>query len=248
MPLRKNKTLLDKTIDQASDVVDATLPVIATAVSQAMDQVVELSKDTRDKTAPLVEETKSLAGEIAQATREVAIPKAKATALAGAKVSADKAAEVAELAAAKATQVAEAAEAASEPDKPSHKIRNTIIVGSLIAAAGYAASKMRARRATDNWQSSYTPPPAPSTTTSATGGTTSGVTGSAGGAHLAPGVGPDQPVGTDDPMAARAADDSGGASPDEAIADAVEEPHPATTPDDPAEVVDIEPSEPGKKK
>jgi hypothetical protein len=45
-------------------------------------------------------------------------------------------------------------------------------------------------------------------------------------------------------MTARAdvADDSAGASPDEALADAVEEPHEATTPDDPAEVVDVEPT------
>ena len=68
-----------------------------------------------------------------------------------------------------------------------------------------------------------------------------------GGTHLAPGVGPDEPIGSDDPMAGpRAGDDSGGASPDEAIADAVEEPHEVTTPDDPAEVVDVE-SEAKKK-
>lgn len=36
------------------------------------------------------------------------------------------------------------------------------------------------------------------------------------------------------------ADDAGGASPDEALADAVEEPHDVTTPDNPAEVVEID--------
>ena len=35
-------------------------------------------------------------------------------------------------------------------------------------------------------------------------------------------------------------DDSGGSSPDEAIADQVESPHPVTTPDEPAEVVNLE--------
>ena len=43
-----------------------------------------------------------------------------------------------------------------------------------------------------------------------------------------------------------AGDDPGGASPDEAIADLVEEPHDATTPDDPADVVEVE--ENAKKK
>ena len=41
------------------------------------------------------------------------------------------------------------------------------------------------------------------------------------------------PVGTP-------ADDTGGSSPDEALADAAEAPHPVTTPDEPADVVDLE--------
>ena len=79
--------------------------------------------------------------------------------------------------------------------------------------------------------------------------TTGGSVPTTGGTHLAPGVGPDEPIGVDDPMTARAdeaADDSAGASPDEALSDAVEEPHEVTTPDEPAEVVDVEPT-PKKK-
>ncbi len=38
-------------------------------------------------------------------------------------------------------------------------------------------------------------------------------------------------------------DDTAGASPDEALADAAEEPHPVTTPDDPADVVELDPTE-----
>lgn len=47
--------------------------------------------------------------------------------------------------------------------------------------------------------------------------------------------------------AAPAPKDTGGSAPDEAIADAAEDPHPATTPDDPAEVVDIADAEAPKK-
>jgi hypothetical protein len=41
--------------------------------------------------------------------------------------------------------------------------------------------------------------------------------------------------------------DAGGSAPDEAIADAAEDPHPVTTPDEPAEVVDIADAETPKK-
>jgi len=42
------------------------------------------------------------------------------------------------------------------------------------------------------------------------------------------------------PAPAPAADDAGAAGPDEALSDAADEPHAVTTPDDPAEVVDLE--------
>ncbi len=46
-----------------------------------------------------------------------------------------------------------------------------------------------------------------------------------------------------------APDDAGAAAPDEALSDAADEPHPVTTPDEPAEVVDLEtPVEDGSKK
>ena len=44
------------------------------------------------------------------------------------------------------------------------------------------------------------------------------------------------------PTPAPGADDAGAAGPDEAISDAAEEPHAVTTPDDPAEIVDLEAS------
>ena len=243
MPLRKKKSL----IDQASDVVDATVPVIETAVATMREQVRDLAQDTRDKAAPLIADTKVLAGEIAEATREVAIPKAKVAALSGAERAAGRAADLAssgrDLAAAKAAEV----EGSTQRSRGS-KVRKVLIFGSIAAALGFVYNKMRSRAQADNWQSSYTPP---SSSTSATTSsptdrpTTSSTAAATGGTHLAPGVGPDQPVGVDDPMAARAAeqgmtDDAGGASPDEALADAAEEPHPVSTPDDPADVVEIE--------
>ena len=252
MRLRKKKSLLDQAIDQASDVVDAALPRIESAVAQVREQVREISKDaaegardlakdTKVKAGPLMAEGRSLAADLAEATREVAIPKAKAVALAGADRTAELAASGRDLAAAKLADVK------SEPPKrKGGKLRKLLVFGSLAAAGGFIYNKMRPKPQADNWQSSYTPPTA--TTTSSTPATGTSATGvpTTGGTHLAPGVGPDEPVGSDDPMAAHAGDDSGGASPDEAIADAVEEPHEVTTPDSPAEVVDVD-SEAKKK-
>jgi hypothetical protein len=251
--LRKKKSLMDRAVDSASGAVDAALPVIESAVTQVREQVRDLSKDaagqakdlakeTRTKAAPLIADTKVLASEIAEATREVAIPKAKTAAAAGAASAAGLAASGKELAAAKVAEVR-----GEQPKPKSHKLRKLLIFGTLAAAAGFVYNKMRGSAQADNWQSSYTPPPSAGTssTTSATTGTAAG-----GGAHLAPGVGPDEPIGSDDPMARLSADqdapdtvtadDQGGASPDEAIADAAEEPHEVTTPDDPADVVEVE--------
>jgi len=210
----------------------------------AADQAKVIAKDTSTKAGPLLADTKVLASEIAEATREVAIPKAKTAAAAGVAGAATLAASGKDLAAAKVAEVK------GEPEqKKGSKVRKLLIFGALAAAAGFAYNKLRGSGQADNWQSSYTPPASAGTssTTSATSATSA-----AGGAHLAPGVGPDEPIAGDDPMARLAAeqgaagDDPGGASPDEAIADAVEEPHAVTTPDDPADVVEVE--EQAKKK
>jgi hypothetical protein len=259
--LRKKKSLVDRAVDSASDAVDTARPVIENAVAQVREQVRDLSKeaaagakdlakDTKTKAAPLIADTKLLASEIAEATREVAIPKAKTAVSASAAGAAELAASGKEIAAAKIAEVK-----GEKPQRKGGKLRKLLVFGTLAAAAGFVYNKLRPKPQADNWQSSYTPPASAgstSSTTSATAGAAVGAAGGAeagsdaGGAHLAPGVGPDEPIATDDPMAKLAADqgaagdDPGGASPDEAIADAVEEPHEVTTPDDPAEIVDVE--------
>jgi hypothetical protein len=249
--LRKKKSLVDRAVDSASDAVDAALPVIESAVTQVREQVRDLSKDaaagakdlakdTRTKAAPLIADTKVLAGEIAEATREVAIPKAKSAAAAGAATAAGIAASGKELAAAKVAEVK-----GEPPKRKSRKFRKLLFWGSLAAAAGFVYQKIRPTPETDNWQSAYTPPTSAGSTSSTTSATTGTTAGATGGAHLAPGVGPDEPLATDDPMARLAAeeapgDDPGGADPTEAIADAAEEPHDVTTPDNPADVVEVE--------
>ena len=150
-----------------------------------------------------------------------------------------------EIAAAKVAEVKGAEVKGEPPKRKGSKLRKLLFWGTLAAAAGFIYQKIRPTPDTDNWQSAYTPPTSAGSTSSTTSATTGSTAGAAGGAHLAPGVGPDEPLATDDPMARLAAeeapgDDPGGADPAEAIADAAEEPHDVTTPDNPADVVEVE--------
>ena len=127
---------------------------------------------------------------------------------AGAAVAAEKIATSASLAAEKAAEAAETAadkiaEVADPPKKKGSKLKKLLLITGLAAGLAFVASKLRAGKESESWQSSYTPTPAPS------------------------------PSGS-------GADDGGGASPAEALADQAETPHPVTTPDQPAEVVDVD--------
>ncbi|MGZ4456621.1 MAG: hypothetical protein ACXVWV_11625, partial [Nocardioides sp.] len=136
----------------------------------------------------------------------------------GAGIAAEKAAAGRDLASAKV------AELQGKPAKKRRgRLKKIVLLGGLAAVAGVVAKKLQGgSQAADNWQSSYVPKPAPT---------------------------PPSPPSPAAPMAGTTAaaaavedegDDVGGSSPDEAIADQVEAPHPVTTPDEPAEVVNIE--------
>ena len=114
---------------------------------------------------------------------------------AGAAIAAEKAAEAAQAAAEKVEEVA-----APEKKKRS-KLKTLLVVTGIAAVAAVVVKKMQSSGESENWQSSYTPTPAPRPTA--------------------------------------VPDEAAGASPDEAIADQAEAPHPVTTPEDPAEVVDV---------
>ena len=137
------------------------------------------------------------------------------------------------------------------PKRKGSKFRKLLFLGTLAAAAGFIYQKVRPKPETDNWQSSYTPPdvgrldeldhqrhparrrpPAARTSRPASAPTSRS---------------PPTTRWPGWPPRKRAGDDPGGASPDEAIADAAEEPHDVTTPDDPADVVEVE-DETAKKK
>jgi hypothetical protein len=122
-------------------------------------------------------------------------------------------------------QVAEVVEDLFDPADPASKgrLKKLLIVGGLLAAGAAIVKKMRGDSTKDNWQSGYVPTPPP-TAKPEEAAPVAAV------ADATPKAAPE----------AGAADDAAGATPDEAVADAAEEPHAVTTPDAPAEVIEVD--------
>ncbi|CUR54646.1 conserved hypothetical protein [metagenome] len=222
MGFRKKKTLMD----QAGDLVDQILPVLESAVDTAKEKAVPLYQDAKEKAVPLYQDAKDRAVPLYNDAVESAKPllaqgraMASEKAALGAAMVADAAASGKDLATA---QVAKVADLKPEPEKKKGgKLKKVLIITGVAGLAAFAYKKLTA--SDDSWQSAYTPTPPPAPAKPA-----------APAAAAAPVA--DEPT----------ADDAAAASPDEALADAVEEPHEVTTPDDPAEVVEIVDGEPDK--
>jgi hypothetical protein len=225
MGLRKKKSL----IDQASDYVETVRPQVEAAVGTAVVAAMDAAKEAKDRAIPLLAEARDKAGPALADAREKAGPalsdardKAAPILAAGAALAAEKASSGASLAAEKAAAgrelaAARVAQLKGEPPKKQKrgKLKTILLLTGLAAVAGFVAKKLTGGGQADNWQSTYVPTPAPSST-------------------------PSTPPSPSAPLAGAEVDDTGGSSPDEAIADQVADSHPVTTPDEPAEVVSIE--------
>lgn len=194
MGLRKKKSILDQAGDTVNEYVDQVKPQLESAVATAREKAGPVLADAKAKAAPVIADAREKAGPAVAAGAAIAAEKIAA----GATIAAEKAAEAAEAAAEKVADVA-------EPKKKGGKLKKLLLITGIAAAAAFVLSKLRAGRESENWQSSYTPTPAP---------------------------------------APRAEDDAAGASPGEAIADQAESPKPVTTPESPAEVVDVDEEKP----
>lgn len=216
MGLRKKKSLVDQALDQANDYVDALRPHVEAAYGQAKDFVQDTAvpalTDAKDKAVPVLADARSKAVPALADARDKAAPvladaRAKAAPLVagGAALAGERATAARSLAEAKVAQVK------GEKPKKRSKLKTLVLVAVVGGGVAFVAKKLQGGGQSDNWQSSYTPSPAPTATAAAT------------------------------PAATTPVDDNAGAGPDEAIADAVNAPHPVTTPDEPAEVVEIDP-------
>lgn len=191
MGLRKNKSLLDQATDTVTQYAEQAKPHLESAVATAKEKAGPALADAKAKAAPVLADAKAKAGPAVASGAAIAAEKIAA----GASLAAEKAADAAQAAADKVEEVA------TPEKKKGSKLKKLLILTGIAAGIAFVARKLRAGGDSENWQSSYTPTPAP------------------------------RPVSEED---------TGGASPDEAIADSAEAPHPVTTPDDPADVVDVD--------
>lgn len=192
---------------------------------QIVGQAQEIAKDLTDAIAPHVDKAREELGPRLAEARDQIAPHVETArerfvqeVVPAVQHAVDQAREQAAPVAEEARKRGLAAAAAlkgEEPEAKGGKKRKLLVLAGLVGLAAVAVKKLTGGGAeTQNWQSNYTPAPAPT------------------------------PAPTPTPAAAApvneaSADDAGGASPGESLSDAVEEPHAATTPDDPAETVDV---------
>ena len=268
MPFGRKKSLMDRAhdyVEQLSDqLTETVIPQLESAWEQAVDKAGPAISDARDKATPLIEEGRTRAAEAATAGAAVAAAKAgeakekaapllaeyRATAAekaaAAAATAAEKAAAAAAIAAEQAASTRDAAVAKAnelrgiEPEPRGGRLKKVLLLSGLLAIGSVIFSKLRAKQdESAGWQSTYVPP-SPAKPAGAAAPVTPATTTVDPDAD--PLNDPIEEVTADDVVTADppATDDPGGGAPGEAISDSVEEAHEATTPDEPADVIDIE--------
>jgi vacuolar-type H+-ATPase subunit H len=224
------KTRLEQFREQAGELAGSARDKAGPALAEARDKAVPVLADARDRAVPVLVDARDKAAPYVAEARDKAAPyvsdaRDKFTetvlpALTAALASVDEATEdVRDETKKRGKAVAAALKGeVAVPEKKKHRGRKLLVLLGL-SGLGYAAfKKFGSKQPTTNWQSSYTPPPAP--TPSPAGGpvATGGV-----GAHRLDAE----------------ADDTAASDPSEAASDAADVPHDATTPDNPVEEVDV---------
>lgn len=184
------------------------------------DRLAPHVESAREMAGPMIADAKDKAGPIVAEARSKAAPAMAAAVAAASDASKEARGE------AKKRGRATVAALKGEVDAPKkkHRKRKLVALMGLAGIGGLIAKHFSDRQATTAWQSSYKPTP---TTPPAS---------------PARRFADETPMGTASAAAAAAApsDDEGAAAPDEAAADAEETPHAATTPDNPAEVIEVD--------
>ena len=199
-------------MESAAELAESVLPTI----ESAMETAVEAAKDTVEKAAPILADGKKIARDKARRGRRRA----------AAKLAAVKEAEPAEM-------VAAFKAAEPKPEKRG-RLKKLVLFSGLVALGGVVFKRLRGAPSKSNWQSSYVPQPAPPQAPTHKAEAPVAEAAAAPPAKAAPRTKAAPPA-----AAAPTADDEAAASPDEALADRATEPHPDTTPDNPAEVVEL---------
>lgn len=214
MGVRKQKNLIEK----ATEVADQVLP----QVESAFDHAVERAQEGIHQAAPLVAQGKATAGEKLAKGKVAAGEKiTKGTVAAAPLVAQGKEAASGALAhaldvaahAAESTQHFAEEHAAALKEEPAKKkggkLRKFLLFSGLIAVVGVIAKKLSDGREAAKWQSATSPTP------------------------------PAPRASSKPPAPTQPADDAAGADPAEALSDATDTPHAVTTPDNPADEVEV---------
>jgi dsDNA-binding SOS-regulon protein len=216
------KSRKDKFVDQAQDLAHDLTEAIAPHVERARDELSPRLADARDQVAPLLADARDQMTPHVENARDTFVNDFVPYVQQAVNDARDQAGPVAEEA--RRRGVLAAAALKGEPVRRTGRKRKFLLFAGLIGLGAFAVQKMRGGESA-NWQTSYTPPAAPPA--------------------------PPAPPSPSAPMAgSHAADisadsvangggDSVGATPGESLSDATEEPHPVTTPDAPAEGVDV---------
>ncbi len=207
--------------DKAAPVVAAGAAVAAEKAAAGTSLVAEKAAEGRDALAERTKEHRKAAKKAAKNGRKKAAAKAEATRqAAGQRADVQRERAAVKLAAFKDAAPGDRVSAFKEAEpKKGGKLKKLLLLGALTGLGAFVLKKLKGDSEAAHWQKSYTPTPAPSSTPSSTPSAAT------------------PPAGAQDEAAQ---DDLGAASPDEAISDASDEPHPDTTPDEPLEVVEID--------
>jgi hypothetical protein len=213
--------------DLAHDLTEAIAPHVERArdelaprLAEARDQVTQAVTEAREQAAPKIAEARDQVAPHVETARDRLVNGVVPVVTQAVTDAREQAAPVAEEA--KRRGVLAAAALKGEPVKRKGGKKKFFVIAGLIGLAALAAKKLRGGESA-NWQTSYTPTPAPA-------------------APPAP-PSPSAPMAgshaADVPTDSEASGDPVGATPGESLADAAEEPRPVTTPDAPAEDVDV---------
>ncbi len=215
------KSRKEKFVEQAHGLATDLSEALAPHVERARDELGPRLADAREQLAPRIAEARDSVAPHVETARDRLVNEVVPFVQQAVSDARDQAAPVAEEARRRGGLAAAALK--GEPVKRKGRKRKIVLFAGLAGLGALAVKKLTGGGESENWQSSYTPSPAAPATPSAPPSPAAPMSGS----HLS-----EAPVGD-------ATEDPTGATPGESLSDATEEPHPVTTPDSPAEDVDV---------
>ena len=184
-------------------------------VENAIEQITPVLEDARDRAGAAAGDAREKAAPYVSDARDKFVKDVVPAVTAAVAAAGEKAEPIADEARRRGRATAAAVKGEIDAPKQGSKVKTVVVFGLLAALGAFLYKMLKGDDKSTAWQSSYQPAPAPT---------------------------PPTPAPTPAPSpTASALDDASGASPDEAVADAVagEKVHEVTTPDSPVEETDV---------